>query len=71
MYKEVRYTLIDGVLYQWGYTLQLLYCLNADEADYVLKEIHERVCGNHSGVRSLAFKVLKQGYFWLKMHYGT
>lgn len=31
---------IDGVLYRHGYTLPLLQCLDEDEADYVLCEIH-------------------------------
>ncbi|KAL0382017.1 UNVERIFIED_CONTAM: hypothetical protein Scaly_0489000 [Sesamum calycinum] len=34
------------------------------KAEYVLKEIHEGSCGNHSGGRSLAGKILRQGYFW-------
>ena len=59
-----RYTLIDGVLYQRGYTLSFLRCLDDDDdADYVLREVHEGICGNHSGGRSLAHKVLRQGYF--------
>ncbi|KAG7583595.1 Ribonuclease H-like superfamily [Arabidopsis suecica] len=34
------------------------------EVRTVIKEIHDGVCGNHSGGRSLAFKVKKYGYFW-------
>ena len=63
-----RYTIIDGVLYRRGYTLPFLRCLDADDVDYILREVHERVCGNHSGARSLAYKALRQGYFWLTMH---
>ncbi|KAH9668850.1 Ribonuclease H [Citrus sinensis] len=63
-----RYTMIDGVLYRRGYTLPFLRCLDDDDADYVLREVHEGICGNHSGGRSLAHKVLRQGYFWPIMH---
>ncbi|KAH9688200.1 Ribonuclease H [Citrus sinensis] len=63
-----RYTMIDGVLYRRGYTLPFLRCLDEDDADYVLREVHEGICGNHSGGRSLAHKVLRQGYFWPTMH---
>ncbi|GFY88915.1 hypothetical protein Acr_06g0008550 [Actinidia rufa] len=42
----------------------LLKCLRLEEAEYVLKEIHEGICGNHSGARSLARKTIRQGYFW-------
>ncbi|KAL0394772.1 UNVERIFIED_CONTAM: hypothetical protein Slati_4443400 [Sesamum latifolium] len=39
----------------------------ARKAEYVLREVHEGSCGNHSGWRSLAGKVLRQGYFWPSM----
>ncbi|GFZ10804.1 hypothetical protein Acr_22g0002020 [Actinidia rufa] len=42
----------------------LLRCLRPEEAEYVLREIHEGICGNHSGARSLAKKTIHQGYFW-------
>ncbi|KAL0405364.1 UNVERIFIED_CONTAM: Gag-Pol polyprotein [Sesamum latifolium] len=42
----------------------LLKCLDEKGATYVLREIHEGSCGNHSGARSLAQKVTRQGYFW-------
>ena len=32
---------------------------STEEADYVLREIHERICSNHSGARTLAFKALR------------
>lgn len=63
-----RYTLINGVLYRLGYTLPFLWYLDEDDPDYVLREVHEGVCGNHSGARSLAQKALKQGYFCLMIH---
>ena len=66
--RAARYTLLDGVIYRRGFTLLLLRCLDDEEADYVLREIHEGICGNHSGARTLAFKTLRQGYFWPTMH---
>ncbi|XP_024044242.1 uncharacterized protein LOC112100133 [Citrus clementina] len=63
-----RYTMIDGVLYRRGYTIPFLRCLDEDDTDYVPREVHKGVCGNHFGVRSLAHKILRQGYFWLTMH---
>ncbi|GKU97081.1 hypothetical protein SLEP1_g10263 [Rubroshorea leprosula] len=30
--------------------------------------VHEGVCGNHVGARTLAHKVLRQGYYWPNMH---
>ena len=57
--RVARYTLLDGVLYRRGFTLPFLRCLDDEEANYVLREIHEGICGNHSGVRTLAFKALR------------
>nr|KYP41659.1 Retrovirus-related Pol polyprotein from transposon 17.6 [Cajanus cajan] len=59
-----RYTLIAGDLYKRGFSTPLLKCLTPDQAHYVLREIHEGVCGTHSGGRTLAAKVLRAGYYW-------
>ena len=66
--RAARYTMLDGMLYHQGFTLPLLRCLDVEEADYVLREIHEGICSNHSGVRTLAFKAIRQGYFWPTIH---
>lgn len=66
--QSAQYTLIGEVLYRRGYTLPLLKCLSAVEAEYVLKEIHEGVCGSHSGGRILAHKAVRAGYYWPTMN---
>lgn len=45
--------------------------MDEDDADYVLREVHEGVCGTHYGVSSLAYKALRQGYFWPTMHHDA
>ncbi|XP_052297124.1 uncharacterized protein LOC127902305 [Citrus sinensis] len=32
-----------------------------------MREIHEGICGNHYGAKSLAQKALRQGYYWPTM----
>ncbi|GKV11255.1 hypothetical protein SLEP1_g22521 [Rubroshorea leprosula] len=66
--KASRYTLVDGVLYKRSFSLPFLRCLNPYEAEYALREVHEGVCGSHVGARTLAHKVLRQGYYWPNMH---
>ncbi|KAJ4701024.1 Retrovirus-related Pol polyprotein from transposon 297 family [Melia azedarach] len=66
-YRAIRYCIIDGVLCRRRFTMPYLRCLHPDEADYVLTEIYEGACGNHSGGRSLAYKALRQGYYWPTM----
>ena len=41
-----------------------LKCVDEEEAKYILEEIHERVCGDHVGLRSLVSKVVRTCYFW-------
>ncbi|GKV50784.1 hypothetical protein SLEP1_g57479 [Rubroshorea leprosula] len=66
--KASWYTLVDGVLYKRSFSLSLLRCLNPYEVEYALHEVHEGVCGNHIGARTLTHKVLRQGYYWLNMY---
>ena len=47
--RVARFVIIDDVLYRRGYSPPYLRCTNLEEADYVLREIHEGVCGNHAG----------------------
>ena len=47
--KSARYVLMDEVLYKRGFSQPYLRCLAPDEANYVLREVHEGACGNHSG----------------------
>ena len=62
--KLARYVLMDKILYKRGFSWPYLRCLALDKENYVLKEVHERACGNHSGVRSLVHKVVHAGYYW-------
>ena len=43
---------MDEVLYKRGFSQPYLRCLALDEANYVLREIHEGACGNHSGAKT-------------------
>ncbi|RVW60099.1 Gypsy retrotransposon integrase-like protein 1 [Vitis vinifera] len=65
--QAARFTLIGGHLYKRSFTGPYLRCLNHSEALYVLAELHEGVCGNHSGGQSLAHRAHSQGYYWPTM----
>ncbi|XP_022158215.1 uncharacterized protein LOC111024751 [Momordica charantia] len=62
--QAAHYLMQEGKLFKRGYSLPLLRCLDPEEARYVMREIHEGVCGNHGGARSMAAKVVRQGYYW-------
>ncbi|XP_059455331.1 uncharacterized protein LOC132185592 [Corylus avellana] len=65
--RASRYLIQNDVLYKRSFIHPLLRCLSNNEADNVLREIHEGICGNHSGKRSLAHKALRAGYCWPTM----
>ena len=62
--RAAHFILIDDVLYRQGNSLSYLRCVSLEEADYVLREIHEGIYENHVGARSLAGKALRAGYYW-------
>ena len=61
--RSARYALLNDVLYKRGFSQPYLRCLSPDEVNYVLREVHERACENHSGARSLIHKVVCVGYY--------
>nr|KYP31334.1 Gypsy retrotransposon integrase-like protein 1 [Cajanus cajan] len=63
-----RYVIIAGQLYKRGFSTPLLKCLDPAEADYVMREVHEGVCGMHSGARTTVSKLLRAGYYWPTMN---
>ncbi len=69
--RSTRFVLIQGILYKRGFSLSYLCCLDKPEAEYVIKEVHEGICGNHSGARSLVHKLVRAGYYWPMMQKDT
>ncbi|GFS31847.1 hypothetical protein Acr_00g0019520 [Actinidia rufa] len=54
----------SGDLYKRSYQGPYLLCVHPSLIEDVLYEIHEGMCGLHSGGRSLAHRALSQGYWW-------
>ncbi|XP_058068741.1 uncharacterized protein LOC131218073 [Magnolia sinica] len=69
--KASQYTILHCTLYKKGFYLPYLRCVQVEEAEYVLREIHEGICGNHSRGRALAHKVVRQGYYWPTIQHDT
>ena len=53
-----RFMLIRDVLYKRGFFRPYLRCLSYEEANYIMREVHEGICGNHSGAQSLVHKLI-------------
>lgn len=57
----------DKKLYQLSFGGPYLSCLHPIRTTELLAELHEGVCGRHSGGRSLAHRAMTQGFWWPNM----
>uniref|UniRef100_A0A2N9FM34 RNase H type-1 domain-containing protein n=1 Tax=Fagus sylvatica TaxID=28930 RepID=A0A2N9FM34_FAGSY len=63
--KAARFWLSkDLKLYRRSFSGPYLLCVHPDIIEDLLYEIHEGICGSHTGGRSLAHRALTQGYWW-------
>uniref|UniRef100_A0A2N9IQQ3 RNA-directed DNA polymerase n=1 Tax=Fagus sylvatica TaxID=28930 RepID=A0A2N9IQQ3_FAGSY len=46
--RASHFRLLGGILYKMGFSRPHLRCLSPEEANYVIREVHEGICGNHS-----------------------
>ena len=53
----------DSKLYRRSFSGPYLLCVHLDQAESLLEEMHEGICGSHTGGRSLAHKAITQGYW--------
>ncbi|XP_071923132.1 uncharacterized protein [Coffea arabica] len=61
--KSQRYVLVNGMLYRKSYLSLWLKCITSEEEKYILRELHEGICGNHVGPRVLAKKGMMMNYY--------
>jgi hypothetical protein len=62
--KAVRYCLIDQALYWKDPLGVLLKCLGPPEAEMIMAEFHNGLCGGHHFWRATTHKILRAGYYW-------
>ena len=65
--QSARFSIVDGQLYKRSLGGPYLKCLTPEQGQYVLAELHEGICGNHPGGRTLAHRAHTQGYYWPTM----
>lgn len=65
--RAVKFCLMDGSSYRRTYLGPLARCVKPGETKFVIKEVHEGVCDNHSGEDSLILKIIGAGYSWTQM----
>ena len=69
--QSARFSFIDGQLFKRSLGSPYLKCLTPEQGHYVLAELHEGICGNHPGGRTLAHRAHTQGYYWPAMRADT
>ena len=65
--RSARFTIHRGTIYKRGFSAPVLKCVGREDANYILREVHEGICGNHIRAQALAGKALRQGYYWPTM----
>ena len=62
--KSNLYHLANNVLYKKNNDGIWLRCLEKDDANHVLKEMHDGPASVHYGGETTAHKILRVGYYW-------
>ena len=57
----------DHKLYKRSFSGPYLLCVHLELTVSLLEEMHEGICGSHTGGRSLAHRAITQGYWWPNM----
>ncbi|XP_035838809.1 uncharacterized protein LOC118486452 [Helianthus annuus] len=66
--KALFYEMNGGILYRRSFLGPLLRCVDHQDASYLIREIHEGICGIHAGPRMVVAKTMNPGYYWPGMH---
>ena len=70
--KATSYWLLeDHKLYKRSFSGTYLLCVHSELTESLLEELHEGICGSHTGGRSLAHRLITQGYWWPNMQRET
>ena len=60
--RSTRFTVHRGTIYKRGFSTPILKCVGKEDVNYILREVHEGICDNHIGARTLEGKTLRQEY---------
>ena len=57
----------DQKLYKRSFSGLYLLCVLSEVTELLLEELHEGICGSHTGDSSLSHRAITQGYWWPNM----
>ncbi|XP_076888201.1 uncharacterized protein LOC143538555 [Bidens hawaiensis] len=67
-HKALQYQMKDGIPYRKSFLGPLLRYVDSEDANYLIREIHEGICGLHAGPRMVLEKIKNSDYYWPHMH---
>jgi transcription antitermination factor NusG len=62
--RSKAYTIINKEMYKRSATGVLQRCVESDEGQEMLQEIHQGECGHHASSRALVSKAFRHGFYW-------
>ncbi|XP_043687573.1 uncharacterized protein LOC122638790 [Telopea speciosissima] len=62
-----QFMLQGDLLYKRSYDGIQLLCVDEEQAQVIMEEIHQGICGPHMNAKILAKKILGMGYYWITM----
>ena len=57
----------DQKLYKRFFSEPYLLCIHLETTELLLEELHEAICGSHTGGRYLSYRAITHSYWWPNM----
>ena len=67
--QSIPYAIVDGILFKKDFNGALLRCIDIDQAERMIKELHDGPDGDHFSARTTAMKIMRDGYYWPSLFY--
>jgi hypothetical protein len=62
--KVNQHVLIDDILFRRNFDGILLRCVDENQAQELIKEFHEGICGGHFSPTATTHKIIREGFYW-------
>jgi hypothetical protein len=62
--KVNQYVLIADILFRRNFDGILLRCIDENQAQELIREFHEGICGGHFAPTATTHKIIRAGFYW-------
>jgi hypothetical protein len=62
--KVVKYCIINQNLFWKDPNGIFLKCIDQEESNFIMNNLHKGACGGHQHWKATTFKILRAGYYW-------